>query len=792
MPDPVEPFPRRSPQSQFNSGRLREQIPLGSSGRHYQRPVTPLGPSEAPCRAVEVGEGCSRVLFSRVLPEAGSELLLLLSGNTLEELLRSPELHLFLCSPVGTCHTTADASRAREHAGLPFKYRAEFLDSSTFTLPFPLRTEESVIIHTDEHTVTRYSGVLTLRYEFLYKHCSAAPILTRVGVSTVPDTVSVVPDGVSVEPDTVTVEPDTVSVEPDTVTVEPDTVTVEPDTVTVEPDTVTVVPDSLSKEVFPGLKMTSPPPRPVPVERRMSTVGSRSNPDKFLGQDYHQLHRDFCEHRARFLDSTFLPDRNAIGPGLLTDEQMDKVEWIRPTKLVRDPHLVVDGESRFDFAQGELGNCWFLSAIGAITFQGDILDQIIPAGQSFKKDYAGIFHFRASTPVPHSWPLYQKPLIFWRFGRWIDVVIDDKLPMIDGQLIFVHCKTSNEFWPALLEKAYAKVCGSYADMNGGFVSEALTDFTGGVHMTLRPREGHPELWGLMYRATGYKSIMGCGTPQGATPENTELPNGIVEGHAYTITSVTKVRTQNGQSVKLLRLLNPWGHREWRGDWSDNSPLWRTVSTEERTRWLDNKNDGEFWMSMEDFCRSFMNVDVCCSTPAFLDGSSPSTWTTVQYEGCWDERTAGGSMDHKQSFWTNPQYRVKIPAIQPEGEEPQGPNLLVSLMQKPDNKHRRLVQHLHIGFSVFAVSIPPEFEGILGTHTLATFLHAFLLQMKDHTVFPASFFTANALVAQSRGGSTTREVMEFFRMKPGRYLIVPFTYKPDDTTSFLLTVHSKRE
>uniref|UniRef100_A0A3B4UK28 Calpain-1 catalytic subunit-like n=1 Tax=Seriola dumerili TaxID=41447 RepID=A0A3B4UK28_SERDU len=175
------------------------------------------------------------------------------------------------------------------------------------------------------------------------------------------------------------------------------------------------------------------------ARHKQDGYGSSANPEGFLNQDYKQLKQYCLIQGVRYIDDMFPPDRNSIGHGLLRPSDLDLVVWLRPAKIAPNPSFVLDGISRFDFGQGVLGNCWFLASIGALTFQNHVLGQVVPLEQTFDENYCGLFHFR-----------------FWRFGRWVDVIIDDKLPTINGRLIFVHSKDPNEFWPALLEKAYAK------------------------------------------------------------------------------------------------------------------------------------------------------------------------------------------------------------------------------------------------------------------------------------------------------------------------------------------------
>nr|XP_055029043.1 calpain-1 catalytic subunit-like [Misgurnus anguillicaudatus]XP_055029044.1 calpain-1 catalytic subunit-like [Misgurnus anguillicaudatus] len=496
-------------------------------------------------------------------------------------------------------------------------------------------------------------------------------------------------------------------------------------------------------------------PPPDMYKRHDDEVGTSHNPVKFQYQDYQMLQKRYLSNKMKYMDDSFPANSTSIGKGLLSDRDMALVKWKRPPEIVSEPCLVVDGISRFDYAQGsKLGNCWFLASFGALSCQQDIMDKVIPVEQSFDKDYAGIFHFR-----------------FWRFGKWIDVVIDDQLPTINDRLIFVHSRTPNEFWPALLEKAYAKLCGSFADLQGGFVSEALIDFSGGVPLHFDLKEAPANLWNLMESAFKSSTLMGCSTPQGASSKNTVLPNGIVEGHAYTVTGVYKVMSR-GQPVRLVRMFNPWAKGEWKGDWSDESPLWMTVSAEDRKNCLSVSDNGEFWMSVEDYTKSFDNMDICCLSPDYLDVSSKCSWTSKYYFGQWNFGTAGGSRANIRTFWTNPQFRVKIEKTEDDcavGKCPE--NILVSLMQYKDNRHRKQFTNLLICFYVF--EIPPE--------------------MKDESEkFAFSFFTGRRPLARTDVFQNLREVTKLFRLEPGEYLIVPCTLNPGENASFVLSVFTKTQ
>ena len=90
----------------------------------------------------------------------------------------------------------------------------------------------------------------------------------------------------------------------------------------------------------------------------------------------------------------------------------------------------------------------------------------------------------------------------WWCGSWREVLVDDRLPTVNNRLVFISSSRSGEFWPALLEKAYAKLHGSYEALKGGTTCEAMVDFTGGCTelYDLKENDCPSDVFSLMLKA----------------------------------------------------------------------------------------------------------------------------------------------------------------------------------------------------------------------------------------------------------------------------------------------------
>nr|ACF70728.1 lens-specific calpain Lp82 [Ovis aries] len=491
---------------------------------------------------------------------------------------------------------------------------------------------------------------------------------------------------------------------------------------------------------------------------RRNGEGTATQPIKYEGQDFVVLRQRCLAQKCLFEDCVFPAGIQSLGSHELSQKtKMKAIAWKRPKEICENPRFIIGGANRTDICQGDLGDCWFLAAIACLTLNERLLFRVIPHDQSFTENYAGIFHFQ-----------------FWRYGDWVDVVIDDCLPTYNNQLVFTKSNHRNEFWSALLEKAYAKLHGSYEALKGGNTTEAMEDFTGGVTEFFEIKDAPRDMYKIMKKAIERGSLMGCSIDTIVPVQyETRMACGLVKGHAYSVTGLEEA-LYKGEKVKLVRLRNPWGQVEWNGSWSDSWKDWSYVDKDEKAR-LQHQvtEDGEFWMSYDDFIYHFTKLEICNLTADALESDKLQTWTVSVNEGRWVRGcSAGGCRNFPDTFWTNPQYRLKLLE---EDDDPDDSEVicsfLVALMQKNRRKDRKLGANLFtIGFAIYEV--PKEMHG-----------------NKQH--LQKDFFLYNASKARSRTYINMREVSERFRLPPSEYVIVPSTYEPHQEGEFILRVFSEK-
>jgi len=297
-----------------------------------------------------------------------------------------------------------------------------------------------------------------------------------------------------------------------------------------------------------------------------------------------------------WIDEAFPPDDYSLIVDWKHSENAKpwrKFVWFRTSEFAEGAVCVYETISPNDIYQGNLGDCYFLSALSAIAERPHRLEKL----------------FEINKHNPRGYYIVK----FCNMGIWEKYAIDDHFPCYPKESMnFGPCFSSasieeekTELWVLLLEKAWAKRFGSYEFIESGVVSSVLRDLTGAPTKTLFSDD--PDLWEECVRGEDLDFIMAASSNSDEKSEAKIEEAGLVPGHAYAMLRAVEVETREGVA-RLCQLRNPWGKHEWQGDWSDDSNKW----TDELRRKLSftRADDGIFWMCFEDLCQYFDRVEIC--------------------------------------------------------------------------------------------------------------------------------------------------------------------------------------
>lgn len=148
--------------------------------------------------------------------------------------------------------------------------------------------------------------------------------------------------------------------------------------------------------------------------------------------------------KTNFIDSDFPPLYESLYNHLTCPEYPFKnaVHFKRPSEWLQGEVFVfLDGINPHDIRGGELQDQYFLSALQIISENEKLVERLF---ESKEYNETGFYKVKLCKD-----------------GQWQHVTVDDYFPCyVNGGPIFTFGE-GNELWVMLLEKAYAKLFGSY-------------------------------------------------------------------------------------------------------------------------------------------------------------------------------------------------------------------------------------------------------------------------------------------------------------------------------------------
>ncbi|CUI14920.1 calpain-like cysteine peptidase, putative [Bodo saltans] len=324
-----------------------------------------------------------------------------------------------------------------------------------------------------------------------------------------------------------------------------------------------------------------------------------------------------------FVDVAFPPLQASLYRSGVDTRAIAETAWKRPTDyLPASEHnrisLFCNGVDPNDIDQGQLGDCWLLCSIAALAEFGSKVEDMFahPVSDAAARQEQRVGAYRV-TLNKHGW--------------WHIILVDDYLPVVGAKPCFAKCiEDPAELWVSLLEKAYAKLHGSYAAITGGDALQALQDLTGypvyrlDEEFTAAASDVHASdaLFQKLVKYDEMKFLVNLNTPghdtssymAGGNGKNSSAMEerykkaGLALGHAYT---ALQSRFFPQHNLRLMQIRNPWGNGvEWTGRWGDHDASWQQYPDVARAIGFHAADDGTFWMAWEDVLRFFDGGGVC--------------------------------------------------------------------------------------------------------------------------------------------------------------------------------------
>ena len=238
-------------------------------------------------------------------------------------------------------------------------------------------------------------------------------------------------------------------------------------------------------------------------EATIISIVTKPNPEKIFRK------QEMYKGKEPWTDPLFQPCKNNLCPcndsGWLLPENVlftdvdgwEKYNWSRVEDIVNSKNYQVfeEGISPDDIIQGSIGDCYFLSAIGSLCKFSRYIDKLFFTKEKTKEHLYGVF-------------IYLN-------GSWKLVLIDDYLPYTGKRFkkFAFSASGGKELWVAFLEKAWAKINGSYAKIGcGGSPTEVFDILTEALSEQVSINPYYKDyIWETMYDSEKKGYIMTAGT-----------------------------------------------------------------------------------------------------------------------------------------------------------------------------------------------------------------------------------------------------------------------------------------